>query len=160
MARITLEISGIYFRRKLNVPVSAAGATVEQVMQEFRAITGNCTVPGGFDFETDSSPNPMQRIRHFFPGGITRSGKNRMSGLYELAESVDQTTRTSYAWQYYVLNADNVRVSATPFQIDANDGTFSYGSGGFDSFKVATFNFADDWSITWRLVGIVRGPNV
>lgn len=116
-------------------------------MDEFRDLVGTTNQIGGFDYLTNSSSNPMVLIRHNYGGGTTRSRNHRPSGLYELRESQSPDGKIAYAWQYYVLDANNVRVSATtPGQ-------------GFNSFKEAEFAFANDWKIIWRLVGIVREPN-
>ncbi|QQO52506.1 MAG: hypothetical protein N838_03085 [Thiohalocapsa sp. PB-PSB1] len=147
MARITLEIVGIYFSSTQNIAIDPANPpTVAEVMNEFIDIVGTSNQVGGFDYMTSPSSNPMFMIQHNYPGGVTRSGNRRVAGLYSLQETSSEDGKIAYAWQYYIVDATGARVSRT------NPGE------GFSSFQQARFAFDDDWRIIWRLVGIVRRP--
>jgi len=160
MKTMTLEFAGIYFRRKLEVELPSNDPTVQEVMDAFQSVTGDLSNVGGFDYHFDlSTPNPMKSITHNYGGGVSRSGKTKDAGIYKLTELVVPDANTVYAWQYYVLDAKNKRVSAAKVTgIDPVTGEYHY-QGKFEPFTDARFEFDDDWTITWRLVGIVRQPN-
>lgn len=115
-------------------------------MDLFRDQTGGSDQLGGFDYMTTSSSNPMFAMRHFFAGGETRSGRQRMAGVYELRETSFADETIGLGWQYYVLDENRNRVSAT----DPGE--------GFDNFLDAEFTWAENWQLIWRLVAIAREP--
>jgi hypothetical protein len=147
MPNVTLEIVGLYFKETLDLPKAPKERSVQEVMDFFISKVGNSAKSGGFDYMTDSSFNPMKLIRHNYPGGISRSGKRRMAGIYELEENHSPDGKVAYAWQYYVLNETSEVVSATPQ------------GQPFTSFINARYEFKDGWKVLWRQVAIVRRPN-
>ncbi len=112
MSKVTLELVGIYFNREVKIPEGEELRSVQEIMDLAIKQFGNSTEPGGFNYMTDNTSNPMCAIRHYFKGGITRSGKNRHAGIYELKEDRTRLPIVQ-AWQYYVITDKNERVSAT-----------------------------------------------
>lgn len=147
MNKVNLEVVGVYFNKEVPLKTNKRRRTVKEIMDLAIEEYGSSAVVGGLDYMTDSRDNPMNIIRHNFEGGVTRSGYRRMAGLYELREDRSALPLVQ-AWQYYVLNEKNDRVSAT------------YPGGGFDSFVDAEFDFNDQWKLIWRLVTILREPNI
>lgn len=147
MDEVTVEVVGIYFRKEVELPKSRKKRTVKDIMDLTISQYGSSATVGGLDYMTDGRTNPMSVIRHNFPGGVTRSGYVRMAGIYELREDRSNPPAVQ-AWQYYVLDEENDRVSAT------------YPGEGFSSFVDAEFDFADKWKLIWRLVTILKEPNI
>ena len=148
MSAVTLEIVGVYFRKDVELPKKGGKSyTVKEILDLAIDQYGNATTPGGIDYMTDGGSNPMSIIRHFFGGGTSRGDKQRMAGIYELREDRSRDPLIQ-AWQYYVLDDNNERRSAT------------YPGEGFESFENAKFDFADGWKLIWRLVTVLREPNV
>jgi hypothetical protein len=146
MKEISLELVGLYFNRTEKLAVGKTN-TVQEVMDLFKDKVGDVRTVGGFDYMANNSRNPMLKIRHNYKGGISRSGMCRLGGIYQLAEFESSDQKIALAWQYYVIDDAQNRVSAT------------YIGQGFESFKTAKFAFNNGWRIIWRLVGIVREPN-
>jgi hypothetical protein len=148
MAKITLEIIGVYFKRELDLPGISGEQSVKEVMDLFIARLPSPTEPGGLFYDIDEeSKNPMKIIRHNFPGGKSRSGKFRNAGFYELKEAKTPDRKIVYAWQYYVIDENYKSRSETP------------PGEKFTSFIDAKFEFKDGWKILWRQVAIVLEPN-
>ncbi|MEM6295348.1 MAG: hypothetical protein AAGA54_29010 [Myxococcota bacterium] len=148
MASIQMDIVGIYLSvvREIDLGDSDKGLSVREVMDQFREQLGGSDKVGGFDYMTVSASNPMFAMRHRYAGGQTRSKKQRLAGLYDLREQSLSNGQIGLGWQYYVIDENGQRLSATP------------PGEGFTSFLDARFPWGDKWKLIWRLVAIRREP--
>lgn len=170
LINVTLRIVGLYFNETVTIN-DKTNLTVQEVVDEYVKLHPNLNVAGGLEYSLFQSGSDSfiksftynyDGIYNFDasvgpkvipPDGKTLGNQTRTAGLCKLSEDFeDQFADKSLGlvWQYYVANKNGKPKSKTPV------------SRGFQPFgeNLGGYNLAKNDIITWRLVGIVRGPNV
>jgi hypothetical protein len=160
---VKLRIVGLFFNTTVSLEIPADGVSIKDVLEAY--IAGHpFNKKGGLKYTLqteggDPLDATMLTIAHNYGGkydfngdgnivaaeGPTLSGGIRSKGVYELTEIPLPYGNGVVAWQYYVEDENGVKVSST-------DVPAAFVS--FQKFKVKA-----NYTITWRQVAILRGPN-
>ncbi|MEL7129768.1 MAG: hypothetical protein AAGK23_09490 [Pseudomonadota bacterium] len=145
MPKVTLEIVGIYYREEIEFE----GESVN-VLELMEIARNNGT---GLDYNLDAERRlgegrSMASISNRFDKGkVSRGGKFRNPGVYCIEETKREAGDYVVAWQYYILDKKNKRISATK---------------PGDGFKTPELSepVKDGYKVIWRCVQIALLPTI